>query len=142
MPYLIDGHNLLGALRLARESVEAQRALMRRLGALARTSRAKVYCVFDGETPAQLGRSPGGVVIEFSGGRTADELIAARCATGSSWKVVTADRALGQRIRRRGVEILDPREFASMLEQLPEGEVAEESGEWADYFSDPRNRNI
>jgi predicted RNA-binding protein with PIN domain len=142
VPFLIDGHNLLGALRLDRESLSVQRDLARRLGALARARKTKVYCVFDGETPAQFGRTIGGVTVEFSGHRTADELIERRCATGTSWTVVTADQALASRVRRRSVEVMDPRRFAALLEELPQDEDEGPTGEWASYFSDPKNRNV
>ena len=143
MPYLIDGHNLLGAMRLDRSSIEVQRALARRLGALARARKTKVYCVFDGEAPGQFGRTLGNVVVEFSGSGTADDLIAKRCATGTSWRVVTADQGLANRVRRRAVEVVDPRAFVASLEELPlENDEAPAGPEWIDYFSDPRNRNI
>jgi predicted RNA-binding protein with PIN domain len=143
MPYLVDGHNLLGALRLDRESGDVQRDLARRLGALARARKTKVYCVFDGEAPEQFGRTAGNVTVEFSGHRTADDLIEKRCATGSSWKVVTADRRLADRVRRRAVEVVEPKAFAAELEELSrKGDDTPAGGEWVDYFSDPKNRNI
>ena len=143
MPYLVDGHNLLGALHLDRESGDVQRDLARRLGALARARKTKVYCVFDGEAPEQFGRTAGSVTVEFSGRRTADDLIEKRCATGSSWKVVTADRRLADRVRRRAVEVVDPKAFAAELEELSRmSDDTPAGGEWVDYFSDPRNRNI
>ena len=88
----------------------------------ARAKRTKVACYFDGSEPEHFGRHLGSVSVIFSGARSADDLIAKKVATGSGWKVVTADRGLAARIQRRQVEVIDPGGFMAELEALPAGE--------------------
>ncbi len=142
MSWIIDGNNLLGRAGASRDSSESKRELVRALASFARAKRTKVACYFDGSEPEHFGRHLGSVSIVFSGSASADDLIARRVSTGSGWKVVTADRGLAARIKRREVEIVDPSGFMSELERLPRGEekVAEE--EWQTWFSDPKNRNV
>jgi len=142
MSWVIDGNNLLGRAGASRDAADSKRQLVRALGNFARAKRTKVACYFDGPELEQFGKHLGSVTIIFSGTRSADELIVKRVASGSGWKVVTADRALAARIRRREVEIVDPGGFMADLESLPQPEerVAEE--EWQAWFSDPKNRNV
>jgi hypothetical protein len=142
MSWVIDGNNLLGRTGAARDEVDAKRQLVRMLSAFARANRTKVACYFDGPEPAQFGKHLGSVSVIFSGSRSADDLIIARVSTGSGWKVVTADRALSARIKRREVSLIDPRLFVTMLETLPQGEERGGDEEWLAWFSDPKNRNI
>ena len=100
------------------------------------------------EAAASAGQGPkknaslGSVNVIFSSARPADDLIVKKVATGSGWKVVTADRALAARIQRRQVEIVDPGAFMAELESLPPGEERVAGEEWLAYFSDPKNRNV
>src|SRR5205823_8738907 len=96
----------LGSSRLA---TDAKRALVRELGRFARAKRTRVVCIFDGGEPEHFGKQLGGVSVVFSGARSADDLIAARVATGGGWKVVTSDRALAGRGGGRRVEVVEPR---------------------------------
>jgi predicted RNA-binding protein with PIN domain len=139
MPVIIDGNNVLGAARLA---AAAKRQLVRDLARYARAKRTKVICVFDGVEPEHFGKQLGAVSVVFSGARTADELIAKRAATGTGWKVVTADRGLAARVGGRRVEVVDPRRFVAEIEALPAGEDAAVTDDWISYFSDPKNRNV
>ena len=140
MSWVIDGSNLLGA---SRAEASAKRELVRALARFARARRTKVVCLFDGIEPEHFGRHLGGVSVVFSGARSADELIVKRVATGSGWKVVTSDRGLASRVRRRAVEVIAPAAFLHELQSLP---VSEDEGvaaeDWAAYFDDPKNRNL
>jgi hypothetical protein len=144
MSWVIDGNNVLGGAGAARFSVDVKRQLVRTLGAFARVNRTKVLCYFDGPEPENenFGKHLGSVTVIFSGARSADDLIIKCVGTGSGWKVVTADRALASRIKRREVAIIDPRTFMNELESVPQVEerVAEE--EWLAWFADPKNRNV
>jgi hypothetical protein len=142
MSWVIDGNNLLGRAGAARDEVDAKRQLVRTLSAFARANRTKVACYFDGPEPDQFGKHLGSVSVIFSGSRSADDLIISRVASGSGWKVVTADRALSARIKRREVSIIDPGAFMVTLETLPQGEERGGDEEWLAWFSDPKNRNI
>src|SRR5436305_5846484 len=102
MAWLIDGSNVLGAIRADRLSVEAKRELARLCAAFARAKRTRVTCYFDGNEPAAFARHLGNTTIVFSGARTADELIVQRVEeAASSFTVVTSDREL---IARGGTE--------------------------------------
>lgn len=139
MPFLIDGSNVLGAMRVDRHSDEAKRGLVRLLAGFARARRTKVTCIFDGLEPPSFGRHLGGVTVAFSGTRPADDLIAERAAQGRGWSVVTSDRGLAARVQRRQVEIVAPVPFIREMEQAASGE-GDPSGDWAAYFSDDKNR--
>lgn len=139
MPWLIDGSNVLGAMGQDRHSDDAKRGLLRLLAGFARAKRTRVTCVFDGPEPGSLGRSLGAVTAVFSGARTADELIAERAATGRGWIVVTSDRGLASRVKRREVSIVAP---AALLREAEAAAGGEGGGgdDWTAWFSDPKNR--
>jgi len=142
MSWVIDGNNLLGRAGASRDAADSKRQLIRALANFARAKRTKVACYFDGSEPEHFGRHLGSVSVIFSGLRSADDLIVKKVATGSGWKVVTADRALAARIQRRQVEVVDPGGFMTELESLPQGEERVAGEEWLAYFSDPKNRNV
>ncbi len=140
MTWVVDGSNLLGGSRL---DANAKRRLVQALAQFARVKRTRVTCLFDGDEPEHFGRHLGGVTVAFSGARPADELIVKRVAGGSGWKVVTSDRGLAARVRRREVEIVDAARFLHELQNLPASEEKQGSAEeWAAYFEDPKNRNV
>lgn len=99
--FILDGYNIAGELyvdnfatRLARDDV------IGRAGLLARNSAAEVVVVFDGpEEEGRSGfRSSTGVVVTFSRGGTADDVIAALVASQPERTVVvTNDRDLRSR---------------------------------------------
>jgi predicted RNA-binding protein with PIN domain len=142
MSWVIDGNNLLGRAGALRDAADTKRQLVRSLANFARAKRTKVACYFDGIEPEHFGRHLGSVTVIFSAARSADDLIAMKVATGSGWKVVTADRGLATRIQRRQVEVIDPGGFMAALESLPAGEEKVADEEWLTWFSDPKNRNI
>ncbi|HET8796483.1 MAG TPA: NYN domain-containing protein [Thermoanaerobaculia bacterium] len=139
MPYLIDGSNLLGAMRVDRHGEASKRNLVRLLASFARAKRTKVSCIFDGPEPPSFARHLGSVTVTFSGARTADDLIAERAASGRGWSVVTSDRGLAARVQRRQVEIVAPAAFLREIEAAASGEP-EPGDDWTEYFSDPKNR--
>ena len=138
MSWVIDGSNLLGH---ARSDVAAKRKLVQALAQFARARRTKVICLFDGVEPEHFGTHLGGVRVVFSGTRSADELIATQVASGN-WKVVTSDRGLAAKVRRRAVEVVESSTFLRELENLPVAETTSSAEDWSAYFSDPKNRNI
>ena len=142
MSWVIDGNNVLGRAGASRADTDPKRQLVRTLANFARVKRTKVACYFDGIEPEHFGRYLGSVSVIFSGARSADDLIASKVADGGGWKVVTADRGLAARIRRRQVEIIDPASFMTELESLPQGEEKVASDDWQAWFADPKNRNI
>lgn len=144
MRTLVDGSNLLGALRLDREGVESKRQLLRAVASWARRRKAKVVVFFDGARPDAFATSLGAVAARFSDPKPADDLIVAEVEklARERFRIVTSDQELGRRCRRRGVEIVDTRAFALEIES-GEGEERTHDGEdWGAYFSDPNNRNV
>jgi predicted RNA-binding protein with PIN domain len=139
MPWLIDGSNVLGAMRVDRHGDEGKRGLVRLLASFARAKRTRVACVFDGPEPASFARSLGAVTIAFSGGRSADDLIVERAAQGRGWSVVTNDRGLAARVQRRQVEVIAPATFIREMELAATSE-GETGDDWDTYFSDETNR--
>lgn len=139
MPYLIDGSNLLGAMRVDRHGDESKRHLVRLLASFARAKKTKVSCIFDGPEPPSFAKHLGAVNVAFSGARSADDLIAERCANGRGWSVVTSDRGLAARVQRRQVEVLAPAQFIRDMESSASSED-DVSDDWGTYFSDPKNR--
>ncbi|HEX7708435.1 MAG TPA: NYN domain-containing protein [Thermoanaerobaculia bacterium] len=139
MPWLVDGSNVLGAMRVDRHDDGAKRELVRLLAGFARAKRTRVTCVFDGPEPASFGKHLGSVTIVFSGGRSADEIIVERAATGRGWSVATSDRGLAARVQRREVTVV---QAPAMLREIEASSSGEEGGaaDWADYFADPENR--
>lgn len=139
MPWLIDGSNVLGVMRVDRHGEEGKRGLVRLLAGFARAKKTRVTCIFDGPEPPSFAKSLGPVSVAFSGPRSADDLITERAANGRGWSVVTSDRGLAARVQRRQVEIVAPAAFIRMMEEGASGEEAA-GGDWDTYFSDPKNR--
>jgi predicted RNA-binding protein with PIN domain len=139
VPWLVDGSNVLGAMRADRHSDEAKRGLMRLLAGFARAKKTRVTCIFDGSEPPNFGRHLGAVIAAFSGSRTADDLIVERAAQGRGWSVVTSDRGLAARVQRRQVTIVAPAAFIREMEASASGEELA-GDDWSSWFSDPKNR--
>jgi predicted RNA-binding protein with PIN domain len=139
MSWVVDGSNFLGS---SRSDASEKRRLVQALAQFARAKRTKVICTFDGVEPEHFGKHLGGVSVVFSGARAADDLIEKRVATGSGWKVVTDDRALAGRVRRRAVEVVDRGAFLRQLESVGTPETTGATDDWAAYFADAKNRNI
>lgn len=139
MPWLIDGSNVLGAMRVDRHGDEGKRGLVRLLASFARSKRTRVSCIFDGPEPASFARNLGAVTVAFSGTRPADDLIVERAAQGRGWSVVTNDRGLAARVQRRQVEVIPPAAFIREME-LAATREGETGDDWDTYFSDETNR--
>ncbi|HEX6179018.1 MAG TPA: NYN domain-containing protein, partial [Thermoanaerobaculia bacterium] len=139
MPYLIDGSNLLGAMKVDRRSEDSKRKLVTLMASFARAKKTRVTLVFDGAEPPSFARYLGAVTVAFSGHRPADDLIAERAANGRGWSVVTNDRHLAQRVARRHVEVVATHDF---LRDVETSTATEENAEddWSGYFDDPKNR--
>ncbi|HEY3019150.1 MAG TPA: NYN domain-containing protein [Solirubrobacteraceae bacterium] len=104
---LVDGMNVIGSRPDGwwRDRRGAQRALVAALGAL----RERVTVVFDG-APHDVD-APDGVEVAFA--PHADDEIAARARPGVC--VVTSDRALAERVRAAGAEVVGAKAFRERL---------------------------
>jgi predicted RNA-binding protein with PIN domain len=136
MPYLIDGHNVIGrmgAVSLADPDDEAVlEAHVRRLCARERTT-ATIY--FDGAVVASTrGPARGGVASRFvAAPQTADAAIARALARlgreAPNWTVVSSDQAVAEAARRCGARVESSAAFARRLEAGPPGKAPPEKPE-------------
>jgi predicted RNA-binding protein with PIN domain len=115
MPYIVDGHNLLGQTPgLSLTSPEDRRELV-----------ATVF--FDGEPPEgwRADLHLGGVRVLHSGrGRSADDAILEmirRSRAPSDVTLVTSDRALYERARHLGAKGILGHKFREMMSRDPRG---------------------
>jgi predicted RNA-binding protein with PIN domain len=124
--WLVDGFNVLHAgVLVGRDRAEWWNEA-RREQLLAIVERfeperedAEVWVVFDGPSAAEeLAREGSRVRVAFA--RSADEWLVKRVrAAGGSACVVTSDRQLADRARRRGAEVLSPRRFLARCGHVP-----------------------
>lgn len=136
MIILIDGSNVLGGRRL---DEEARRALVGRAASYARFRRARCVLFFDGTAKGNFATRLGPLTVQFTGARSADDLIVQRAlAAGEPIVVVTRDSGIVSRVRGRRVTIESP---SALLSFVPDQEPADANeGDWDDWFSDPANR--
>ncbi|MFZ2490171.1 MAG: NYN domain-containing protein [Thermoanaerobaculia bacterium] len=139
MPWLVDGSNVLGAMRVDRHSDAAKGELVKLAASFAKSRHTRLTVVFDGPPPSVPFRSLGSANVVFSGSRPADDIIQERASGGRGWSVVTADTGLANRVRGRHVEIVSPVKFVALLQEH-RGEEDGGGEDWAAYFSDPKNR--
>lgn len=145
MRWLVDGSNVLGALRWNRESRESKERLAALCARFAREEGKRLILCFDGASPAGFAKGLGGVSVRFSHPQAADDVITSMTRDSSdSWTVVTSDAGIANRVRRRTVSIASSQEFAARLlrltERADESSGSTEPEDWENYFSDPKNR--
>ena len=156
--YLIDGHNLLHAVReQGLGPAPARDTLCRLVADWARRSRAEATVVFDGSPPptgvAQQLRHLG-LTVWFAGRHSADAVIeneVARSSAPGEIVVVTTDRAIQHAVRYRRARTIDAEEFAAKLyeppqaapphtaaepDEKPDGLTSDEAAEWIDRFGE------
>ncbi len=136
MPYLIDGHNLIGTgllpgISLADEDDERKLVtLLRRFQPRVRT---RITVVFDKGLPGgrSASLSGGGVEVVFASavGRTADEIIKARIRRArnpAALRVVSSDLDVQRLARQYGCKVVPAAEFARDLVTPLPGKSREE----------------
>ena len=147
MPFFLDGNNLIGLVRnTSRPSEEDRAALIAELAARLRRTKARAVLFFDGGS--ERGSSLGSLSIRASHGPSADDQIAREIEKTSAPQeitVVTADRALAQRVRGLGARTMEPGEFWNRMGSPRAAEKREQErptdiDEWTRYFPDPRNK--
>lgn len=149
MPYLIDGHNLIGRMRaisLSDPDDEARLVALLAAWCDRRATSATVY--FDRGAPAAGGaRRQGRVTVRFvRPPGTADGAIRGQLRrigrTASNWTVVSSDREVTAAARRAGARCLQSETFAAELQtrspgpapEKPEGSSSEEVASWLREF--------
>ena len=138
--WLIDGSNVLGAMRADRHAVESKRELARLVASFSRAKRTKVTLFFDGPEPPNFARHLGSTTIVFASKRKADEVIVEQAQAARDAHVVTSDRELAARVAGRRIEIVDAQQFLRDLEAAQADPAATTDDDWMSYFSDPKNR--
>ena len=155
MPFLIDGHNLIGRLPdLRLDDPEDEAKLVARLRTLAARTGKRITVVFDQGLPGGLSRelSGGGVKVVFaSAGHAADGVLRERIRRTRDARgltVVTSDQRIVSAAQARGVRVVPSEEFAARLgaptptvQQQDVQLSAEEVEEWLRVFGAAKNRS-
>lgn len=150
MPYLIDGHNLIGQLSgIDLSDVDDERQLVKELWSYFRAKGTRAVVYFDGgDSFSQDPRSQSGVTVRFvRRPNTADMAIRAHLVAlgkeAKNWTVVSSDREVRKAVERAGARIMRSEEFARELRagppQEPEAEKPsqvepDEIDRWLDLF--------
>jgi hypothetical protein len=146
MPYLIDGHNLIGQLPdLALDDPDDEAKLVLKLvGFVARTKK-KIVVVFDHGLPGGKSKlSTHSVEVIFaSNPGDADSIMKGRIAKAkdvAQWTVVSNDHAVLDAAKARGMKTLRSKDFAPMLNDTThKQQVARRaSGEATDVYVSPK----
>ncbi|MBC7226063.1 MAG: NYN domain-containing protein [Thermoflexales bacterium] len=149
MPFLIDGHNLIGrapGLSLADPDDEAE--LVRRIQQYCRRHRRRATVVFDaGVSGGRSGAlsTPELEVVFASSGRRADDVIRERLRRArdpAGWIVVSSDREIQRVARQAGARVVSSEEFVAEMRASPPAPHEEraprlsedEIQEWLDLF--------
>ncbi len=148
MPYLLDGNNLIGAIRRTARPSDAERAaFVAEIAERLRHTRARATIFFDGpagERPTSLGS----LSVRVPDRESADDAIVREIeesAAPGEMIVVTADRGLAGRVRSAGGKVLSPSEFFDRFGARASAGRRDDAApvdveEWLRYFGDERNR--
>jgi hypothetical protein len=122
VPYLIDGHNLIGYIPgLSLDDPHDEAKLVERLKSYSARTGKRITVIFDSGLPGGPSRdlSTYSVRVVFAhGGTTADAIILERIhetRDPGNWTVISADHELVDAARRRRMSVLSPAEFAALL---------------------------
>jgi hypothetical protein len=159
MPYLIDGHNLIGAMSgISLSDLDDEIALLHILASFAREQRRQLEVYFDrGSLSAPSEPILSGVRSHFvRPPRTADDAIRSHLKRlnrqASNWTVVSSDRVLHQAASSFGAKIMTSESFAMLISGKSKSSIieddsekpdltlnAEDVEEWERFFQDPES---
>jgi hypothetical protein len=150
MPYLVDGHNLIGQIPgLSLDDPDDELALVARLRSFCARTGKQVIVYFDGAPAGSAGpASTRGLTVRFvRRPRTADEAILAQLRRlgreAPNWTVVSSDRALQRAARSMGARSIGSEAYSRQLlaggpsppaPEKPQGLTPEEVAEWQQLF--------
>ena len=124
MPYLIDGHNLIGALPdIAIDDPDDEAKLLILLRGFVARKRTKITVIFDHGLPGGASSmSSRSLTVIFASAQhsNADALLKRRIRSirdVSGWTVVSSDRDVADYARRRRLRQLSAQEFARELQR-------------------------
>jgi predicted RNA-binding protein with PIN domain len=122
MPYIIDGHNLIGALPdISLHDPEDERQLITRLQAFLSRNRKRAVLYFDDRAPgARAFYHTPNLQVRFVGRpRSADDAIRDHIERlgreATNWTVVSTDRAVRSLARRSGAVSMTSQAFAAQM---------------------------
>ena len=121
---IVDAANVVGSCPNGwwRDRAGAARRLHSRVSAAARAGLLEPPVVVVLEGAARAGVAEGhadGVQVVHATGEGDDTIAAAAAAAGEPVTVISADRALAERVRRVGGDVVGPRWLLDVLDQLP-----------------------
>jgi predicted RNA-binding protein with PIN domain len=155
LPYIIDGHNLIGAMRrIHLDDPDDEMLLVEELRRFCARTRRRVTVYFDRGAPAmQEPKDAGGLSVRFVKlPRSADQAIMQHLdrlkRTARNWTVVSSDQQVQAAARHAGARVLSSSEFARSMsasggqagdqekpgEDMTQGEVKQ----WQELFRKPR----
>ncbi len=126
MPYLIDGHNLIGQLPgIDLQDPDDEVRLVERLRSAMGRMRTRCTVVFDAGLPGGPSRelsTPSVQVVFAHGGTTADRIIMERIRAArdpNRWIIVTNDQVIVTAARRRGMRVIASGAFVREMNAPP-----------------------
>ncbi len=155
MPYLIDGHNLIGQLKdIALDDPNDEALLTQKLNGFAARTGSRCVVVFDYGLPGGTSRmSTRAVQVVFASQRsTADRVMMERIKkipNARDWIVVSSDRDVVQTARLRRMQTMSAGRFADLMQSpakpvVDAGEAADvrlseaEVDEWLKLFGEDK----
>jgi predicted RNA-binding protein with PIN domain len=152
MPYMVDGHNLIGKLKgISLKSMDDELQLIELLQQFYRVSRRSLDVYFDGAPVEQAGKRSYGMVTAYfvRQGIEADTAMIMRLRKlgrrARNWVVVTSDHRIQSEARAQHARVITSEEFATQLNDIPQmdsgGETAssvmdpDELNDWLDLFN-------
>lgn len=121
MPYLIDGHNLIGQMPdISLDDPNDEAMLVQKLIAFNARTRKKCVVVFDHGVPGGVSRmSTKQVQVVFAPVRSSADLVMieriGHAADKTQWTVVSSDRDVLAAARRNRMAVMDALAFAELL---------------------------
>jgi hypothetical protein len=121
MPYLIDGHNLIGQMPdISLDDPNDEAMLVQKLIAFNARTRKKCVVVFDHGVPGGVSRmSTKQVQVVFAPVRSSADLVMieriGHAADKTQWTVVSSDRDVLAAARRNRMAVMDALTFAELL---------------------------
>ena len=132
MPYLIDGHNLIGQMPdISLDDPDDEAKLVQKLSGFAARTKKRCLVIFDQGLPGGRSRmSTGQIEVVFANTRSnADRVIMERIQRAKDpgqWVVVSNDNAVLLVARQRKMKTLKSAEFVALLEPEPKAQSEEE----------------
>lgn len=152
MPFLIDGHNVIAALRdIDLDDPDDEAKLVMKLRAWSSRVQRKAIVVFDGGLPGGFSRTMSTadirVVFAARDHTNADRIIDEQLRNlpdAPNWTVVSSDHEVLDRARAKGARTVTAQEFAAALERSPAQDKpkpdaisAAEVDDWLQIFQEP-----